>query len=51
MFGAALGSFADKVAADWNGILPLPDNISFDQGAGESWIPHNSQNGYEHGER
>lgn len=34
MFGAALGSFADKVAADWNGLLPLPENITFDQGAG-----------------
>ncbi len=35
VFGAALGSFADKVASDWNGILPLPETISFDQGAGE----------------
>ncbi|KAF5354780.1 hypothetical protein D9756_005294 [Leucocoprinus leucothites] len=34
VFGAALGSFADKVAADWNGLLPLPENITFDQGAG-----------------
>lgn len=37
MFGAALGSFADKVAADWNGLLPLPKNINFDQGAGKAW--------------
>ncbi|KAF9447491.1 alcohol dehydrogenase [Macrolepiota fuliginosa MF-IS2] len=34
VFGAALGSFADKVAADWNGLLPLPDTVTFDQGAG-----------------
>ncbi|KAJ3575128.1 hypothetical protein NP233_g1305 [Leucocoprinus birnbaumii] len=34
VFGAALGSFADKVAADWKGLLPLPGNITFDQGAG-----------------
>ncbi|KXN90586.1 Quinone oxidoreductase-like protein 2 [Leucoagaricus sp. SymC.cos] len=34
VFGASLGSFADKVAADWNSILPLPDNVTFDQGAG-----------------
>jgi NADPH2:quinone reductase len=34
VFGAALGAFAEKVAADWNGLLPLPDNITFDQGAG-----------------
>ncbi|KAF8629656.1 hypothetical protein AX17_005595 [Amanita inopinata Kibby_2008] len=34
VFGAALGSFADKVAADWAQVLPLPDALTFDQGAG-----------------
>ena len=34
VFGAQLGAFSDKVAVDYNQILPLPDNISFEQGAG-----------------
>lgn len=34
VFGSRQGSFADKVAVNYNHILPLPDNISFDQGAG-----------------
>jgi NADPH2:quinone reductase len=34
VFGAAQGSFADKVAVDFERVIPLPDNITFDQGAG-----------------
>ncbi|TFK44713.1 hypothetical protein BDQ12DRAFT_673439 [Crucibulum laeve] len=34
VFGAQVGSFADKVAVDWQHLIPLPDAISFDQGAG-----------------
>jgi len=34
VFGAQLGSFADKVVVDLEQLLPLPDNLSFDQGAG-----------------
>ena len=35
MFGAAQGSFADKVAADWEQVLSLPDALDYDQGAGK----------------
>lgn len=34
VFGASLGTFADKVAVDFDRLIPLPDNITFDQGAG-----------------
>ncbi|EIW82912.1 NAD(P)-binding protein [Coniophora puteana RWD-64-598 SS2] len=34
VFGSAQGCYADKVAAKANSLLPLPDNVSFDQGAG-----------------
>ncbi|KIJ61313.1 hypothetical protein HYDPIDRAFT_96722 [Hydnomerulius pinastri MD-312] len=34
VFGSAQGSFADKVAAKWKAIMPLPDSLTFDQGAG-----------------
>ena len=34
VFGASLGSFAEKVAVDFDRLLSLPDNITFDQGAG-----------------
>ncbi|KAJ2925132.1 hypothetical protein H1R20_g11980, partial [Candolleomyces eurysporus] len=34
VFGAAQGAFADVVSAEWAKLIPLPDNISFDQGAG-----------------
>ncbi|KAF6760271.1 alcohol dehydrogenase [Ephemerocybe angulata] len=34
VFGAAQGAFADVVAVEWEKLIPLPDNISFDQGAG-----------------
>lgn len=36
MFGAAQGAYADRVAADWKSLQPLPQNMSFDQGAGET---------------
>ncbi|KAF8200800.1 hypothetical protein BJ912DRAFT_1139179 [Pholiota molesta] len=34
VFGAQLGSFSDKIAVHYERVIPLPDNISFDQGAG-----------------
>ncbi|KAG5726061.1 Quinone oxidoreductase-like protein 2 [Termitomyces sp. T112] len=34
VFGAAQGTYADKVAANVEQILPLPDNMTYDQGAG-----------------
>ncbi|KAJ7924845.1 hypothetical protein B0H13DRAFT_1162516 [Mycena leptocephala] len=34
VFGAVLGSFAEQVAVDFSKIMPLPDTLSFDQGAG-----------------
>jgi NADPH2:quinone reductase len=34
VFGNAQGSFADKVAAKWQAVNRLPDNLTFDQGAG-----------------
>lgn len=34
MFGAAQGAFADRVIASVDRVLPLPDNVSFDEGAG-----------------
>ncbi|KAJ7783214.1 alcohol dehydrogenase [Mycena metata] len=34
VFGAALGSYAEKVAADVDSVMPLPDSLTFDQGAG-----------------
>ena len=34
VFGAQLGCFADKAAVDVEQLLPLPDNLSYDQGAG-----------------
>lgn len=34
VFGAAQGTFAEKVAAKWELLSPLPSNISFDQGGG-----------------
>ncbi|PPQ98630.1 hypothetical protein CVT24_003963 [Panaeolus cyanescens] len=34
VFGAQLGSFADKIVTNAASVIPLPDNISFDQGAG-----------------
>jgi len=32
--GASIGSFADKIAVDIDHLIPLPDDITFDQGAG-----------------
>lgn len=34
VFGYAQGSFAEKVAASWKHMVPLPENMTFDQGAG-----------------
>jgi len=34
VFGAAQGTYADKVAVNLHQILPLPHNITYDQGAG-----------------
>ncbi|KAG6372316.1 hypothetical protein JVT61DRAFT_7756 [Boletus reticuloceps] len=34
VFGSAQGAFADRIAVRWNSIIPLPDNLTFDQGAG-----------------
>ncbi|KAJ3487411.1 hypothetical protein NLI96_g3564 [Meripilus lineatus] len=34
VFGYAQGAYADKVAAKARALLPLPDNMSYDQGAG-----------------
>jgi NADPH2:quinone reductase len=36
VFGSAQGAFADQIAVKWNEIMPLPDNLTFDQGAGTS---------------
>lgn len=35
VFGAAQGAYADKAAAKWKFLTPLPDNMTFDQGAGK----------------
>lgn len=35
VFGAQLGAFSDRVAVGYEQILPLPDNLSFEQGAGK----------------
>ena len=34
VFGYAMGAYADKVLVDPGQILPLPKNLTFDQGAG-----------------
>ncbi|KAJ7680353.1 alcohol dehydrogenase [Mycena polygramma] len=34
VFGSVLGSFADQVAVDFAMVMPLPDSLTFDQGAG-----------------
>ncbi|CAL1707506.1 unnamed protein product [Somion occarium] len=34
IFGYAQGAYADKVATRWESLVPLPDNMSYDQGAG-----------------
>ena len=34
VFGAAQGAFAERAAVDWQSLVPLPDNMSYDQGAG-----------------
>ncbi|KAJ7703164.1 hypothetical protein B0H17DRAFT_1042006 [Mycena rosella] len=34
VFGSGLGSYAEKIAVNPATVLPLPDSLSFDQGAG-----------------
>lgn len=34
VFGAAQGAYSEKVAARWDRLVPLPANMSFEQGAG-----------------
>ncbi|THH18963.1 hypothetical protein EW146_g2113 [Bondarzewia mesenterica] len=34
VFGSAQGALGERVAASWKNLLPLPDALSFDQGAG-----------------
>ncbi|EPT04976.1 NAD-binding protein [Fomitopsis schrenkii] len=34
VFGAVQGAYADKLAAKWRALLPLPDAMTYDQGAG-----------------
>jgi NADPH2:quinone reductase len=34
VFGSAQGCFADKVSIKWQSVIPLPDSLTFDQGAG-----------------
>ena len=36
VFGYAQGAYADRVLADPGQLLPLPKNLTFDQGAGKS---------------
>ena len=36
VFGAAQGAFGEKVAVAWQALVPLPDNMTYDQGAGAS---------------
>ncbi|TFK54240.1 alcohol dehydrogenase [Heliocybe sulcata] len=34
VFGAGQGAFAEKLTAPWTSVLPIPDNISYDEAAG-----------------
>ncbi|KAN0091096.1 hypothetical protein V8E55_004662 [Tylopilus felleus] len=34
VFGTAQGAYADCIAAKWKAIQPLPNNLTFDEGAG-----------------
>jgi len=34
VFGASQGSYADKIAAPWQQLLPVPENLSFRQASG-----------------
>lgn len=42
VFGAGQGTFADKVAVDLARLLPLPDAMTYDQGAGACAPRHNT---------
>lgn len=37
VFGASQGAYAERVAANWKNLQHLPENMSFDQGAGKVW--------------
>jgi NADPH:quinone reductase-like Zn-dependent oxidoreductase len=39
VFGSAQGSLAERVVAKSDLVLPLPDTLSFDQGAGMFRVP------------
>jgi NADPH2:quinone reductase len=34
VFGASQGAYADKLPAKWAELLPLPEGLTFDEGAG-----------------
>ena len=34
MFGGGQGAYGEKVAVPWQNLVPLPDNMTYDQGAG-----------------
>jgi NADPH2:quinone reductase len=34
IFGAAQGSYGERLTCKWKSLLPLPANMTFDQGAG-----------------
>ena len=34
VFGAAQGAFGERVAVAWQALVPLPENMTYDQGAG-----------------
>ena len=34
IFGVGQGAFAERIAANWKHLVPLPDNMTYDQGAG-----------------
>ncbi|KAI8975846.1 alcohol dehydrogenase [Trametes punicea] len=34
VFGGGQGAYAEKVAVSWQNLVPLPDNMGYDQGAG-----------------
>lgn len=36
MFGSGQGALGEEIATSWKHLLPLPDALSYDQGAGES---------------
>jgi hypothetical protein len=47
VFGVAQGAYGERVVAKLDRVLPLPDTLSFDQGAGtwqsRPWFPTDAQ--------